>query len=136
MTVEDIACRTNTPPEVIERVLQSFKDPLSLDATDGEPGDIVIGACQCEHVAPILEQVIACSLSQKLDDALSSLSVREREIVKLRYGIGTTHDHTLEEIGRKFSLSRERIRQILEAVLMKLRRSQCMTALKDFVECN
>ncbi len=136
VTVEEIASGTNTPREVIERVLQSFKDPLSLDASDGEKGEIVIGAAQCERVTPILEQVISCNLSQKLDDVLSDLPLREREIVKLRFGIGTTHDHTLEEIGQKFSLSRERIRQILDAVLIKLRHSKRTIKLKDFIDLN
>jgi RNA polymerase primary sigma factor len=67
---------------------------------------------------------------------LSVLPLREREIVQLRFGIGTTHDHTLEEIGEKFSLSRERIRQILEAVLLKLRRSTQVIPLKEFMEMN
>jgi len=136
VTVEEIASRTNTPPGVIERVLQSFKDPLSLDASDGKNGETVIGAPQCERVTSILEQVISCNLSQKVDDVLSALPLREREIVKLRFGIGTTRDHTLEEIGKKFSLSRERIRQILEAALMKLRNSRQIIALQEFAETN
>jgi RNA polymerase primary sigma factor len=57
------------------------------------------------------------------------------EIIKLRFGIEASHDHTLEEIGKRYDLSRERVRQILEVVLEKLRTSNTMVQLKDFVNC-
>jgi RNA polymerase primary sigma factor len=135
-TLKEIASDTNTPLEIVERVVQSFRDPLSFDAPDREKSECIINPLQCEKIAPVLEQVISCNLSHTIDGALSSLPAREREIVKLRFGIGTTHDHTLEEIGQKFDLTRERIRQILNTVLIKLRHSKRMTKLKDFAEFN
>jgi len=64
------------------------------------------------------------------------LPQREQAILKLRFGIGESHNHSLEEIGRKFNLSRERIRQILEEALKKLRNPQSLNQLKDFIEPN
>jgi len=132
----EVARDTNMPMEVIERVMQSFQEPLSLDASEGAQCEVVMSAPQGGNAAPILEQVVSCNLAQTVGTMLSALPLREREIVQLRFGIGTTHDHTLEEIGEKFSLSRERIRQILEAVLLKLRRSTQVIPLKEFMEMN
>ena len=81
----------------------------------------------------VVEGAISSDLAQLLDAVLSELTPREREIVKLRFGIGTSQDHTLGEIGKRYNLSRERVRQILEAGLKKLRTSGNMIELKDFV---
>jgi RNA polymerase primary sigma factor len=67
---------------------------------------------------------------------LSILSQRERDVVELRFGIGASHNHSLEEIGKKFNLSRERIRQIVEAALRKLKNSNSRNELKDFAVLN
>ena len=64
------------------------------------------------------------------------ITPREREIIKLRFGIGKEYDHTLEEIGQEFNLSRERIRQVLEVALNKLRNPKRMMKLKDFIDFN
>jgi RNA polymerase sigma factor (sigma-70 family) len=136
VSLAEIARDTNMPMQVIERVMQSFQEPLSLDASDGATGDVVMSAPQGGNAAPVLEQVVSCNLAQSVDKILSALPLREREIVQLRFGIGTTHDHTLEEIGKKFSLSRERIRQILEVALIKLRHSTQIIPLKEFMEMN
>jgi RNA polymerase primary sigma factor len=67
---------------------------------------------------------------------MSDLTDRERDIVRLRFGIGDEHDHTLEEIGRTFNLSRERIRQILETALRKMRTPEQLTLLREFANAN
>jgi len=85
---------------------------------------------------PVLEDTISSNLSQIIDVVLSDLTSREKEMVKLRFGIGVSHDHTLEEIGENFHLSRERIRQILEVALNKLRNHKRMMQLKDFIDFN
>jgi RNA polymerase primary sigma factor len=68
-----------------------------------------------------------------MDGTLSDLTQREKEIIKLRFGIGKNHDHTLEEIGWQLDLTRERIRQILDGAINKLRTPEHMMELKDFI---
>jgi RNA polymerase primary sigma factor len=135
-TLEEIACKTNTPLEAVERVVQSFKDPLSLDTSYEGNGEGIITFIQDKKSIPTLERAISSNLSEILDGVLCDLTPREQEIVKLRFGIDTTHDHTLEEIGEKFNLSRERIRQILEVALKTLRNLKHMRRLQDFIELN
>jgi RNA polymerase primary sigma factor len=85
----------------------------------------------------LTDQAISADLSHIINNVvLSDLTQREQEIVKLRFGIGENADHTLEEIGKAFDLSRERIRQILEMALHKIRTPKQMVILKDFVNPN
>jgi RNA polymerase primary sigma factor len=135
-TLEEIARETNTSLESIEKVMQSFKDPISLDSFYEERGESIINFPQDKKPVFIPEQVIFSNLSQTIDAVLSNLTPREKKIVKLRFGIGATHDHTLEEIGKEFDLTRERIRQILEIALNKLKHSANMMELKDFIGFN
>jgi len=135
-TMDEIAEETNTPLEYIEKVIQSFKDPANIDDFNEEKGGIVINPSLNHDAVFILKQVISSNLSQITDFILSDLSHREREIIKLRFGIGTEHDRTLEEIGDEFNLSRERIRQILEVALNKIRIHKGMIQLKDFMDFN
>ena len=136
-TLEEIAETTNTPLESVEKVLQSFKDSISLDDFDEEKSESLSILISNHDTNSTLEQVVITSnLSCVMDVVLSDLSMREREIVKRRFGIGQNGDHTLEEIGKEFNLSRERIRQILEAALRKIRTPNHMMALKDFMNPN
>jgi RNA polymerase primary sigma factor len=135
-TLEEIAEEINTPSASLEKVIQSFKDPLSIDTLIDERGKGVINLSLDHRTTSSLEQLISSNLFQITDVILSDLSQREREIIKLRFGIGKEHDHTLEEIGREFNLSRERIRQILEVALNKLRNPKRMMQLKEFINYN
>ncbi|NOQ85991.1 MAG: sigma-70 family RNA polymerase sigma factor [Deltaproteobacteria bacterium] len=136
-TLAEIAKTTNTPLESVEKVLQSFKDSISLDDFDEEKGENFSILIPNHDTNSTLEQVVITSnLSYIIDDVLSNLTQREREIVKLRFGIGENCDHTLEEIGEEFNLSRERIRQILEVALNKLRTPNHIMELRDFMNLN
>ena len=135
-TLEEIANATNIPSETIEKVTQSFTDSLSIDTSFEENGKREIKSSLNHKNNSILEQAISSNLSQIIDLILSNLTQREREIVKLRFGIGERHDHTLEEIGKRFKVSRERIRQILEKTLGKLKTPNNVRNLKEFIEFN
>lgn len=135
-TLEEIAKEANASIESIENVMQSFTDPVSLESCYEERGEGMVNLPQDNKSVFIPEDVILSSLSQTIDDVLSNLTPREKKIVKLRFGIETTHDHTLEEIGEEFGLSKERIRQILEVTLNKIKESAGVMKLKDFIGFN
>ena len=115
---------------------QSFKKFISMDTIIEEKGDGILDSFLHHENISALQQVTSSNLSQIIDVILSNLTQREREIVKLRFGIGEKHDHTLEKIGERFNLSRERIRQILEVALRKLKKTQNMMKLREFMEAN
>ena len=135
-TLEEIAEVTNIPVETVEKVIQSFKDPAVIDTSSEEKSEGALNYSLENETVSVLDQVISSDLSEVTDVLLSDLTHREREIIKLRFGIGEEHDHTLEEIGGEFNLSRERIRQILGVALNKLRNPKRMMQLKDFMDFN
>lgn len=135
-TLEEIARETDTSLEVIKKVMQSFGDAVPVDTTTEERDELSSAPLLKYETLAAMEQVISSDLSQTIDDLLSELTPREKEIVKLRFGIGEGHDHTLEEIGVAFNLSRERIRQILEVALKKLKAHTRMMSLNDFINPN
>jgi RNA polymerase primary sigma factor len=116
--------------------MQSFKDPAVIDTSSEEKSEGALNYSLENETISVLDQVISSNLSQVTDVLLSDLTHREKEIIKLRFGIGNEHDHTLEEIGGEFNLSRERIRQILGVALNKLRSPKHMIKLKDFMDFN
>ncbi len=135
-TLSEIAEVTKTPLENLERVLKSSKDNVPLEylaedqIEDAAAADAINGRS-------IPAQVAADQLAHLVNDmVMSDLTDRERDIVRLRFGIGDEHDHTLEEIGRTFNLSRERIRQILETALRKMRTPEQLTLLREFANAN
>jgi len=135
-TLEEIAKTTNIPLETVEKVTQSFRDALSMDTFIEENGERALNSSLNHKNNSILERAITSNLSQIIDLILSDLTQREREIIKLRFGIGERHDHTLEEIGERFNVSRERIRQILGKTLRKLKAPNNVRNLKEFIEFN
>jgi len=135
-TLEEIAETTNTPLKTVVKVVQSFKDSVSIEAFAEGNSDMSINAALNDKNNSIVEEVMSSDLSQTLEVILSDLSQRERKIAKLRFGIGEKHDHNLEEIGQEFNLSRERIRQISENILRKLKSPNTVRKLKEFVEFN
>jgi RNA polymerase primary sigma factor len=129
----EIAQEADASLKTIEKVMQSFKDVVSLDTFIEDDGESLINSFLDHRDNPILENAILSNLSQVIDVTLSDLTQREKEIVKLRFGIGKNHDHTLEEIGWQLDLTRERIRQILDGALNKLRTPEHIMELKDFI---
>ena len=136
-TLTEIAGETKIPLELIEKTMQCYKDSVPLDVLIDDKGDQVVNPSIPDEAVSLTDQAISADLSHIINNVvLSDLTQREQEIVKLRFGIGENADHTLEEIGTAFDLSRERIRQILEMALHKIRTPKQMVILKDFVNPN
>ncbi len=131
-TREEIAQRTQLPLATIEGMMQNSQNTLSIQALIEDHGDCVITPFRNYKNSAVLEYAISSDLAQRLDVALSKLSLREMEIVKLRFGIGASQEYTLEEIGKRYGISRERVRQILEEALRKIKKSKNINMLNDF----
>jgi len=134
-TREEIAEEMNLPLASVEELMQNARDPLSIQSLVEEQGDCAIAPLLHHSPSAAGEGAIASDVYGILHAVLEELSPREMQIIKLRYGIGESHDHTLEEIGEKYQLSRERVRQILEVSLTKLRNQEHIIELREFASC-
>jgi len=132
--LEDIAKRTGMPSQMVKRVLDAAKDIVYLDSPI--PGDEK--ATLLDFIAdggPRAEEVIAGStLSKRVGEALSGLSEREKKIISMRFGIGYEGEYTLDEIGRDFGVTRERVRQLERRAIGKLEKSGMGFILRSFLE--
>ncbi len=132
---EEIAERMELPLEKVRRVLKIAKEPISLETPIGEEEDSSLGDfIEDKGVVTPLEAVIKGNLSDQTSQVLSSLTPREEKVLRMRFGIGEKSDHTLEEVGQDFAVTRERIRQIEAKALRKLRHPSRAKRLKSFVE--
>jgi RNA polymerase primary sigma factor len=131
---DEIAEAIDSLPGEIEKVKLSFNDTYPLDELADNNKELLINSSEMVKNNPLFEQALFSDLKLRIGHLLSMLTKREREIVKLRFGIDKRRDHTLDEIGKKMGLSRERIRQILEKVLREMQTPECMRELKDFVQ--
>jgi RNA polymerase primary sigma factor len=134
-TPEELAEKLGTPLERVRRVLKLAKEPLSIetpigDEEDGRLGDLIEdkGAIQ-----PI-DAVIQSDLRETTTRVLASLTAREERILRMRFGIGMNKDHTLEEVGQQFTVTRERIRQIEAKALRKLKHPSRSRILRTFLD--
>ncbi len=132
---EEIAKRTGIPTAQVERALSIVQEPTSLDLPIGEDGDATLGDL-IEATDAINPQAAAeaSALGQHLAEALAGLTPREERILRMRFGFGGMNEHTLEEVGRTFGVTRERIRQIEAKALQKLRHASRARKLATFVE--
>jgi RNA polymerase primary sigma factor len=120
---DEIATTLGISRESVEIALRSMREPLSLETPVGEDGTTVLGdLCSDREALNALDRAMDAQLSQRTNDLLASLGPRERRILKMRFGVGEKREHTLEEVGDAFSLTRERIRQIEVNTLEELRR--------------
>lgn len=132
---EEIAERMDLPLEKVRRVLKIAKEPISLETPIGEEEDSSLGDfIEDKGAVSPLEEAIKGNLSAQTAEVLSSLSPREEKVLRMRFGIGEKSDHTLEEVGQDFSVTRERIRQIEAKALRKLRHPSRAKRLKSFVD--
>ena len=132
-TPEELAKRTGVPAQKVRLILESSRKPLSLETPIGEDsqlGDFL----EDKGVESPNDTLISQDLTTQVERALSTLSPKEKQILRLRFGIGEEGEHTLEEVGRRFSVTRERIRQIETKALRKLRHPLRGRALRAFVE--
>ena len=120
-TIEEIAIKAKMPIEETRRVMKISRHPISLDRPVGESEDSHFGDfIEDERQASPSDSATSEMLRQRINDVLKTLTYREREILKLRYGIGDGYTYTLEEVGRIFKVTRERVRQVESKAIRKL----------------
>ncbi len=134
-TPEEIADKMEFPLEKVRKVLKIAKEPISLETPIGEEEDSHLGDfIEDKKILSPADAVINLNLAEQTRKVLSTLTPREEKVLRMRFGIGEKADHTLEEVGRDFAVTRERIRQIEAKALRKLRHPSRSKWLKSFVE--
>ena len=134
-SAEEIAAEMEIPSDRVEEIQRIAQEPVSLETPIGEEEDSQLGDFLEDKDLPSPEEAAASQiLREQLDDMLGDLTDREREVLRLRFGLEDGHAHTLEEVGRRFGVTRERIRQIEAKALRKLRHPSRSKKLKDFLE--
>lgn len=136
-TPEELAPRINMSVEKIKKVLKIAKEPISLETPVGDEDDSHLGDfIEDKQTMQPLEAAIQTNLRQSCTAVLSTLSPREERVLRMRFGIGMNSDHTLEEVGLQFAVTRERIRQIEAKALRKLKHPSRSRKLRSFLEEN
>ncbi|MGE3767752.1 MAG: RNA polymerase sigma factor RpoD [Kofleriaceae bacterium] len=134
-TPEEIAERMELPLDKVRKVLKIAKEPISLETPIGEEEDSHLGDfIEDKSIVSPSESVISVNLADQTRKVLATLTPREEKVLRMRFGIGEKSDHTLEEVGQDFEVTRERIRQIEAKALRKLRHPSRSKRLKAFVE--
>ena len=132
---EEIAQRMDMPVERVREVMKISQDPVSLETPIGEEEDSHLGDfIQDEHVAVPVDAATFTLLHEQLLEVLETLTEREQKVLKLRFGLEDGHPRTLEEVGKEFNVTRERIRQIEAKALRKLRHPSRSKKLKDYLD--
>jgi RNA polymerase primary sigma factor len=134
-TPEELAQKLRMPLDKVRKVLKISKEPISLEKPVGDEEDSSLGDFieDTKALAP-LEQAIKSNLGEATTKILSTLTPREERVLRMRFGVGMNTDHTLEEVGLQFSVTRERIRQIEAKALRKLKHPSRSKQLKSFLE--
>jgi RNA polymerase nonessential primary-like sigma factor len=134
-TDEELGAELDMDPSRISELTAHARDLVSIDQTVGDDGESQLGDFIEDTDAPIAEDAVAFGLMrEQLNDVLTTLETREQQVVRLRYGLDDGRPRTLDEIGRTFGLSRERIRQIERETMTKLRHPSRAQVLRDYVE--
>jgi len=134
-TPEEIAQKIEFPLDKVRKVLKIAKEPISLETPIGEEEDSHLGDfIEDKKVAPPGDAAVNQSLHEQTKKVLSTLTAREEKVLRMRFGIGEKADHTLEEVGQDFAVTRERIRQIEAKALRKLRHPSRSKKLRTFIE--
>jgi RNA polymerase primary sigma factor len=132
---EEIADRMDMPVDKVRKVLKIAKEPISLETPVGEEEDSHLGDfIEDKKVINPAEAIVNLNLAEQTRRVLSTLTPREEKVLRMRFGIGEESDHTLEEVGQDFNVTRERIRQIEAKALRKLRHPSRSNKLKTFVD--
>jgi len=134
-TPEEIAEKMDMPVDKVRKVLKIAKEPISLETPVGEEEDSSLGDfIEDKKVINPAEAIVNLNLAEQTRRVLSTLTPREEKVLRMRFGIGEESDHTLEEVGQDFNVTRERIRQIEAKALRKLRHPSRSNKLKTFVD--
>jgi len=134
-TPDEIAKKLGIPVEKVRKVLKIAKEPMSLEnpvGTEGDEGSVLGDFIEDKNALQPVDSAIRSNLREVTTRVLSSLTPREERVLRMRFGIGMNTDHTLEEVGHEFDVTRERIRQIEAKALKKLRRPNRAKKLKGF----
>ena len=134
-SVDEIAEELNMPVDRVREIIRISQDPVSLETPIGEEEDSHLGDFIPDELAPAPAEVASLSLlKEQLDDVLGTLTEREEKVLRLRFGLEDGRPRTLEEVGQRFQVTRERIRQIEAKALRKLRHPSRSKKLKDFLD--
>ena len=134
-TPEELAEKLHMPLEKVRKTLKIAKEPLSLETPIGEEGDSKLGdMIEDKNAILPIDAAVQSNLRDTTTRVLASLTPREERIVRMRFGLGMNSDHTLEEVGKQFSVTRERIRQIEAKALRKLKHPSRSRRLRTFLE--
>ena len=134
-TPEEIAEKMEIPVERVRKILKISKEPISLETPIGEDDDSHLGDfIKDENILDPSESFISQNLKEQTQRVLATLTPREERVLRLRFGIGKENDHTLEQVGQDFEVTRERIRQIEAKALRKLRHPSRSKRLQSFLE--
>ena len=134
-TPEELSEKLSMPLDKVRKVLKIAKEPISLETPIGDEEDNSLGDfIEDMNAIQPLEAAIHSNLRETTTRVLASLTAREERVLRMRFGIGMNTDHTLEEVGQQFSVTRERIRQIEAKALRKLKHPSRSKQLKSFLE--
>jgi RNA polymerase primary sigma factor len=134
-TPEELAKKLHMPLEKVRKTLKIAKEPLSLETPIGEEDDAHLGdLIEDKNAVQPIDAMIQSNLRETTTHVLASLTPREERIVRMRFGLGMNSDHTLEEVGQQFSVTRERIRQIEAKALRKLKHPSRSRMLRSFLD--
>jgi len=134
-TSEEIAVRMDIPVSKVRKVLKIAQEPISLETPIGEEEDSHLGDfIEDRNIVSPSDAVINLNLKEQTDSVLKTLTPREEKVIKMRFGVGDGSEHTLEEVGQSFAVTRERIRQIEAKALRKLRHPSRSRKLRAFLE--
>jgi len=134
-TPEELGIRMELPEDKVRRVLKIAKEPISTETPIGDEEDTTLGDfIEDTNISSPDETATNDNLTDATDDILGSLTAREAKVLRMRFGIGMNTDHTLEEVGKQFDVTRERIRQIEAKALRKLRHPTRSSHLKGFLD--
>ncbi len=132
-TVEELSEKLLFPVEKVRKILKMAREPISLETPVGDDGDSLLGDFIEDKDAMVPhDEILSNDLSGRMNEVLATLSPREEKVLRMRFGIGESRDHTLEEVGAHFDVTRERIRQIEAKALRKLRHPKRCRQLKSF----
>ncbi|HEY2528892.1 MAG TPA: RNA polymerase sigma factor RpoD [Xanthobacteraceae bacterium] len=134
-TPEELGIKLGMPIERVRKVLQVVKEPLSLESPIGDEEDSHLGdLIEDKNAVQPIDAMIQSNLRETTTRVLASLTPREERIVRMRFGLGMNSDHTLEEVGQQFSVTRERIRQIEAKAIRKLKHPSRSVVLRSFLD--